>query len=78
MSRPRSRILASLSFCDAASFGLDATQDRLDALDEQSLRKRLPNEIVGAHLETEQFVDLLVLRGEEYDGKIGLLPQSPQ
>src|SRR5712691_4064463 len=33
-------------------------QDRLDALDQEALRERFADEIVGAHLEAEQFVDL--------------------
>jgi hypothetical protein len=53
-------------------------QHRLDPLDQQPLRERLPDEIVGAHLEAEQFVDLLVLRGEEDDRHVGLLAQPAQ
>jgi hypothetical protein len=41
--------------------GLGAPEHRLDALHQQPLRKRFANEIVGAHLEAEQLIDLLVL-----------------
>ena len=59
---------------------LDAApaQHRLHALDEEPLREGFADEIVGAHLEAEQFVDLLVLRGEEDDRHVGLLAQPPQ
>ena len=57
---------------------IGAPQDRLDAFDEQALRERLPDEVVGAHLETEQFVDLLVLGGQEDDRQVGLLAQAAQ
>ncbi len=49
----------------APSFGRHAPQDRLDALDDEALRKGLRDIIVGAHLEAEQLVDLLVLRRQE-------------
>ena len=68
----------------SASAGLDLVarrepaQNRLHALDEEALRKRLPDEIVGAHLEAEQFVDLLVLRGQEDHRQIGFLAQAAQ
>jgi hypothetical protein len=39
-----------------------AAQHGLDALREESLRERFPDEIVSAHLEAEQFVEFLVLR----------------
>src|SRR6266403_1347697 len=32
-----------------------------DALDQEPLRKRLPDVVVGAHAQTEQFVDFVVL-----------------
>ena len=38
-----------------------AAQNRLDALDQQSLAERLGDEIVGTHLETEQLVDFFIL-----------------
>src|SRR5690348_1442718 len=52
-----------------------ATQDRLDALDQQSLRERFADEVVRAHLQAEQLVDLLILGGEEDHGHVGLLAQ---
>jgi len=42
-----------------------ASQHRLHALDQKPLRERFADEVVGAHLEAEQFVDLLILRGKE-------------
>ena len=53
-------------------------QHRFYALDQQALRERLSDEIVGAHLEPEQLVDLLILGGEENHRHIGLLPQAAQ
>ena len=44
-----------------------AAQHRLHALDQEPLRERFADEVVGAHLEAEHFVDLLVLGGEEDD-----------
>ena len=58
--------------------GVGAAQDRLDPLDQQTLRERLMDEVVGAHFEAEQFVDLLVLRGEEDHWQIGFLPQPAE
>jgi hypothetical protein len=55
-----------------------AAQHRLHPLDQQALRERLPDEVVGAHLEAEQFVDLLVLGGEEDHRHVGLLAQAAQ
>src|SRR6478672_8490585 len=76
-SRPRSSTLAaSVSFGALPSLG--AAQDRLDALDQKPLRERFADEIVGAHLEPEQLVDLLVLGGEEDHRHVRLLAQSPQ
>ena len=43
----------------------EAAQNRLHALDQKALGERFADEIVGAHLEAEQLVDLLVLRGQE-------------
>ena len=58
--------------------GLRAPEHGLDALHQQPLRKRFADEIVGAHLEAEQLVDLLVLRGEEDDRQLAPLAQAPQ
>ena len=70
--------MASASCGGGLVLGRGAAQDRLDPLDQEALGERLPDEIVGAHLEAEQFVDLLVLRGQENDRQIGFLPQAAQ
>ena len=57
---------------------LGPAQHGLDPLDQKALRKGFADEVVGAHLEAEQLVDLLVLRGEENDGKLGALAEPPQ
>ena len=62
----------------AGSRRLEAAEHRLDPLDQQALRERLLDEVVGAHLQAEQFVDLVVLGGEEDDRQVGLLAQPPQ
>ncbi len=54
-----------------------AAQDRLDPFDQQALGEGFADEIVGAHLQAEQFVDLLVLGGEEDHRQVGLLAQPP-
>src|SRR5579883_2808330 len=45
-----------------------AAQQRADPLDEEALRERLLDVVVGAHPEAEQLVDLVILRGEKDDG----------
>src|SRR5579871_1810354 len=55
---------------------LRTAQHGLDALDQEPLRKRLADEIVGAHLEAEQFVDFLVLGGEKDHRQVGFLPET--
>src|SRR5689334_14026235 len=57
---------------------LAAAEQGLDTFYEKALRERLADEIVGAHLETEQFVDLFILGGQEDHRQIGLLPQPAQ
>ena len=42
------------------------------------MRERLVDVVVGAHLEAEQLVDLLVLGGQEDHGHVGLLAQPAQ
>src|SRR5437899_664949 len=54
---------------------LAAPDQRPDALDQQALRKRLSDVVVGAHAQTEQLVDLVVLRGQEDDRDVALPPQ---
>src|ERR1700674_3947800 len=58
--------------------GRGAPQHRLDALDQEALRERLADEIVGAHFQAEQLVDLLVLGGEEDHRQVGLLAQAAE
>jgi hypothetical protein len=55
-----------------------AAQHRLHALDQEALREWFADEVVGAHLEAEQLVDLLVLGGEEDHRHVGLLAQPAQ
>ena len=57
---------------------LRPAQHCLHPLDQKPLRERFADEIVGAHLEPEQLVDLLVLGGEEDDGKLGALAEPAQ
>ena len=46
-----------------------ATPDQgADALNQQPLRKRLLDVVVGAHSEAQQLVDLVILRGQEDHG----------
>src|SRR5476651_2198833 len=47
-----------------------AAQDGADALEQQALRERLADEIVGAHAQAQHLVDLLVLGGEEDHGEL--------
>src|SRR3984885_12115245 len=58
--------------------GRSAAQYGLDTLDQQTLRKRLMDELVGAHFQAEQFVDLLILRGEKDHWQVGVLTQPAQ
>jgi hypothetical protein len=46
---------------------LAAAQQGADALDQQALRERLLDVVVGAHAQAQHLVDLVVLRGEEDD-----------
>ena len=55
-----------------------ASEHGLDPLNQEPLRERLPDEVVGPHLEPEQLVYLLVLRGQEDDGDVGFLAQPPE
>src|ERR1700734_3852823 len=57
---------------------IGATKDRLYPLDKKALGERLADEIVGAHLEAEQLINLLVLRRQENHRQIRLLPQAAQ
>jgi hypothetical protein len=43
-----------------------------------TLRKRFADEVVGAHLQAEQFVDLLFFRCEEDHWQVQLLAQPAQ
>ena len=62
----------------APSLGAAAAQYGFDTLDQQTLRKRLTDELVGAHFQAEQFVDLLILRGEKDHRQVGFLAQPAQ
>jgi hypothetical protein len=44
----------------------------------RSTRKRLTDELVGAHFQAEQFVDLLFLRSEKDHRQVGFLAQPAQ
>ena len=57
---------------------LRAAKHGLDPLDEKALGERFADEVVGSHFEAEQFVDLLVLRGEEDHWQLGALAQAAQ
>ena len=57
---------------------LRTAQHGFDALDQKPLRERLADEIVGAHFEAEQFVDFLILGGQEDHRKVGFLPEPPE
>ncbi len=57
---------------------LRPAQHRLDPLDQQPLREGFADEVVGAHLEAEQLVDLLVLGGQEDHRQLAPLAQPPQ
>jgi hypothetical protein len=59
-------------------FRRHAAQHRFHPLDQEALREGFADEIIGAHLEAEQFVDLLILGGEENDRDVGLLAQPAQ
>ena len=42
-----------------------APDQRANALDQEALRKRLLDVVVGTHAQTEQLVDLIILRCQE-------------
>ncbi len=67
---------AAAGRCSFAGGG--AAQHGLDAFDQQALRERFGDEVVGAHLEPEELVDFLILGGQENHRQIGLLPQAAQ
>ena len=55
------------------SLGWKRRKHRLDALNHEALGERFGDVVVGAHLEAEQLVDLLVLGGEEDHRHVRLL-----
>src|SRR6478672_9180666 len=55
-----------------------AAEHRLDPFDEKPLREWLLDEVVRAHLQAEQLVDLLVLGCQEDHRHVGLLAQPAQ
>ena len=58
---------------------LTSKDEEIDELfDQQALRERFADEIVRAHFEAEQFVDLLILGGEEDHRHVGLLAHAAQ
>src|ERR1700731_3678609 len=68
-----------LGLLSAAWFlGIGSAQNGLNTLDEKALRKGFADEIVGAHLEPEQFIDFLILRGEEDHRHVGLLTEPAE
>ena len=62
----------------APSRGEARRSTALHALHQKPLRERLLDEVVGADLEPEELVDLLVSGGEEDDRQVGRLPELPQ
>ena len=55
-----------------------AAQNRPDTLDQKTLREGFAHKIVSTHLEAEEFVDLVVLGGQEDHRHIALLAQPAQ
>jgi hypothetical protein len=53
-------------------------QQRADALDQQTLRERLLDVVVGAHAQAQHLVDLVVLGGQEDHRHRGFLAQPLQ
>src|SRR5437762_9930188 len=68
--------LAPAFFAIARQFA--APKQGADALDQKPLRERLADIIVGPHAQAEQFVDLVILRGQENDGNLAVPPQLTQ
>src|SRR5574338_652097 len=62
----------------AGRAGARAPQKRLHAFAEQALGERLFDVVVGADIEADDLVHLIVLRGEEDDRQIGALAQAAQ
>ncbi|QTK80156.1 hypothetical protein AT6N2_C2571 [Agrobacterium tumefaciens] len=79
----RARLLVCSRFqhaagCSGCFAAAGAAKDRLDALHQKALREGLGDEIVRAHLQAEQFVDLFILGGEEDNRQIRFLAKAPQ
>src|SRR5205085_7422488 len=55
-----------------------APEQGADALDQEPLRERLADIIVGPHPQAEQFIDLVILRGQENDREVAVPPQLAQ
>src|SRR3546814_3459631 len=64
------RGLRHLSGLAAVLAALIAPQQRPDALDQQALRERLGDVVVGAHAQAQDLVDLVVLRSEEHTSEL--------
>jgi hypothetical protein len=57
---------------------LGEAQHDLDPFRQEALRKGFTDEVVGPHFQAEQFIDLLLLRGEKDHRQVGFLPQPTQ
>jgi DNA-binding response OmpR family regulator len=68
------------TYTDGASAldGLRHSPPDLAIFDMQALRERLMDEVVRTHLEPEQLVDLLVLRGEKDHRKVRFPRRTPR
>ena len=55
-----------------------APEQRLDALGQEALRERLGDVVVGADIEADHLVHLVVLRGEEDDREVRTLADAAQ
>ena len=64
--------------CRLLALGAGAAQHRLHPLDQQALAERLVDVVVGAEVEAEDLVDLLVLGGQDDHRQVGGLAQAPQ
>ena len=77
ISSPRT-IAGSASAGRLVALQLLAPQQGADALDQQALRERLGDVVVGAHAQAEHLVDLVVLGGQEDHGQLALLAQPAE
>ena len=61
----------------AASAAVGPAQDRLDPGDQRARVERLRDVVVGAELEADDRVDVVVPRGEHEDGRVAAPPDLP-